>query len=68
MDKRTQDYFDTILKKEPITLSEVEIKFLRARRSYLKKVQLEEYDNVLNPKQTKPPVKETVKNKNANTK
>lgn len=60
MDQTSQEYFDKIVAKDPDTLSQQEIDFLRARRSYLKKVQLEEYDKVLNPK-AKPPVKETAK-------
>jgi len=68
MDQRTQEYFDSILKKEPIALNETEIKFLRARSSYLKKAQLEEYESVLYPKETKPVEKQTVKKQNATTK
>ena len=60
MDQRSQEYLDAILKKEPETINESEKAFLRARRSYLKKAQLEEYDSVLNPK-TKPVEKQTVK-------
>ena len=60
MDQRTQEVFNRILAKNPEELSTDDIVFLRARRSYLKKSQLEEYDEVLNPK-TKPPTKETVK-------
>lgn len=50
MDQRSQEYFDKILTKDPETLNESEIVFLRARRSYLKKIQLAEYESVLNPK------------------
>jgi hypothetical protein len=50
MDLRSQEHFDKILKKTPKELNEQEIAFLRARSSYLKKSQLEEYDSVLNPK------------------
>lgn len=63
MDPKSQEYFDQILAKEIETLNENEVKFLRARRSYLRKTQLEEYDSILNP-ETKPPKTETVK-KNA---
>ena len=62
MDQRSQEYFDKILKKEPETLTEDEIGFLRARQSYLKKAQIEEYDNILNPKvKSQTSEKETVK-------
>ena len=50
MDKRTQEYFDKLIAKSPESLTTEEIAFLRARRSYLKKAQLEEYDEILNPK------------------
>lgn len=63
MDPKSQEYLNTILTKEPKALSQDEVLFLRARRSYLKKAQLEEYEDILNPK-TKPPKQETV-NKNA---
>ena len=64
MDEKSQELLNTILAKDPSTLNPNEISFLRARRSYLKKIQLEEYNSIL---ETKPPIKETVK-KNANTK
>ena len=63
MDQKSQEYFDKILKKDPETLNKDEIAFLRARRSYLKKSQLEEYASVL---ETKPAEKQTVK-QNART-
>lgn len=66
MDKRSQEYLDKILTKVPETLNSEERAFLRARRTYLKKAQLEEYDSILNPKvvspeETKPAEKQTVK-------
>ena len=51
MDEKSQDYLNKILAKEPGSLSESEIGFLRARSSYLKKSQLEEYDGVLEPEE-----------------
>ena len=39
-----------ILKKDPKNLNTDEIAFLRARVSYLKDSQKEEYANILNPK------------------
>lgn len=60
MNPEAQAVLDEILKKDPQNLTTDDIEFLRARSSYLKKSQLDEYDSVLNPK-TKPPVKETVK-------
>lgn len=50
MDKRTQEYFDKLIAKSPESLTTDEIAFLRARISYFKKAQLEEYDGILNPK------------------
>ena len=63
MDKRSQEYLDKILAKSPESLNATEIAFLRARRSYLKKAQREEYQSVL---ETKPPKTEPV-NKNDKT-
>lgn len=65
MNPEAQAVLDQILTKSPEELNQEEISFLRARSSYLKKFQLEEYDDVL--KETKPPVTETVK-KNAKVK
>lgn len=62
MNPEAQEYLNKILAKEPETLTIDEIRFLRARRSYLKNSQLEEYQSVL---ETKPPVKEPVKKRNA---
>ena len=58
MNPEAQEYLDSILKKSPDILNKDEIAFLRARRSYLKESQLEEYESVL---ETKPPKKEPVK-------
>lgn len=66
MNPEAQERLNKILAKTPEELNEQEILFLRARRSYLKKSQLEEYDSILNPK-AKPAVKQTV-NKDANAK
>jgi len=66
MNPEAVEYLNKILTKDPETLNDNEIRFLRARRTYLKKSQLEEYSSVL---ETKPPVKETVKqNGKTNTK
>lgn len=64
MNPEAQAVLDEILKKDVDELTDYEIGFLRARRSYLKKAQLEEYSSILN---TKPAKKQTVK-ENANTK
>ena len=53
MDQKSREYLDKILTKDPEILNEGEIRFLRARRDYLKKSQLEEYDSVLNPVKVK---------------
>ena len=67
MNKEAQEYLNKILAKTPETLNEYEIGFLRARSSYLKKAQLEEYESVLNPKvKNQTPTKGTVKKQNAN--
>lgn len=47
MNKEAQERLDEILKKEPEALTSEDKAFLRARRSYLKKAQLEEYSLVL---------------------
>ena len=60
MDPRSQERLDNILKKNPETLTIEEIGFLRARRSYLKKIQLEEYESVLNPVTSQTSDEETV--------
>jgi len=52
MDDKSQIYLDQILKKDVATLTESDIRFIRARRSYLKKYQLEEYEDILEPKET----------------
>ena len=67
MDERSQAYLNQILSKDPETLTEEEIGFLRARRTYLKAIQLEEYASVLNENQTSNKT-ETVKTTNAKLK
>lgn len=49
MNPEAQAYLDAILKKNPEELNHLELTFLRARRDYLKKSQLEEYKDVLFP-------------------
>lgn len=61
MNPEAQAVLDEILKKDADQLTEEEKIFLRARRGYLKKAQLEEYAEVLNSQTSE---KETV-NKNA---
>ncbi len=58
MNPEAQAYLDEILKIEPENLTEEQKRFLRARSSYLKRIQLEEYASVL---ETKPLETETVK-------
>ena len=60
MDPRSQERLDNILKKDPTTLTQEEIGFLRARRIYLKKIQLEEYASVLNLVKSQTSDEETV--------
>lgn len=60
MNPEAQAYLEEILKKNPAELTEEECAFLRARVSYLKPAQKEEYEDVLKVKnQTSD--KETVK-------
>lgn len=56
MDKVSQERLDEILSKDPEELNEDQKSFLRARRGYLKKSQLEEYKSVINdsPKEQTP--------------
>lgn len=61
MNPEAQAFLDAILKKNPEELNSEEKGFLRARRSYLKKSQLDEYESVLEEKKTKPLITETVK-------
>jgi len=58
LDQRSQEILDTILEKAPDTLNKDDVGFLRARISYLKKAQIEEYDSTLNPKVKKEKAKE----------
>ena len=58
MNPTAQAYLDQVLLKSPENLSKDEIAFLRARKSYLKTSQIEEYSSVL---ETKPVVTQTVK-------
>ena len=58
MNEEARAYLDLILTKSPELLTKDEIAFLRARRTYLKPAQLEEYKSVL---ETKPVVTQTVK-------
>lgn len=62
MDPKSEEHLEKILKKGPQELTDNEISFLKARRSYLKPIQLDEYESVLNqtPKGT---VKKHAKNK-----
>lgn len=50
MNPEAQAVLDGILRKSPDELSPEDIAFLRARVSYLKKSQLEDYDSVLKSK------------------
>lgn len=47
MDKQTQEYFDSVVAKEPSALTSEEISFLKARREYLDPVQKEILGSVL---------------------
>lgn len=48
MDAKSQERLNNILTRDPHELNEDERAFLRARRGYLKKSQLEEYKEVIN--------------------
>ena len=60
MDPRSQERLDSILTKNPSALTQEEVGFLRARRSYLKKIHLEEYESVLNSVSSQTSDEETV--------
>ena len=47
MNPEAQAFLDEILKKKPENLNPDEIEFLAGRRDYLKKAQLEEFEDVL---------------------
>jgi len=47
MDLKSKERFDKILEKPSTEFTKDEIAFLKARRAYLKKPQLEEYKNIL---------------------
>lgn len=47
MDQKSQEYLQSILQKNPRDLNQNEILFLKARRSYVKDSQLEEFKSVL---------------------
>ncbi len=71
MDQKSQEYLSEILTKNPEELSQAEIVFLRARRSYLKNTQLDEYKSVLTDKnqtseEKSEPVKQHAKNSKTN--
>ena len=75
MNPDAQEYLDKILKKSPNDLNTEEMGFLRARRSYLKPAQVEEYKEVLEvksvkeqPKENQTSEEETVKKPNAKSK
>tara|TARA_Y100000310_G_scaffold335875_1_gene418986 strand:- start:744 stop:935 length:192 start_codon:yes stop_codon:yes gene_type:complete len=57
VDPKSKEYLDKILEKNLEELTEDEKSFLRARRSYLKRADLEEYKGVLNQTSKKEPVK-----------
>ena len=61
MDSESEKHLNEILKKSPNTLNKDEIAFLRARRSYLKPSQLEEYASILNQTSAMEPVKKNAK-------
>lgn len=64
MNKEAEALLAEILAKNPEALSENEIDFLRARRSYLKKIHLEEFKDVLENQTSK---EETVKSHDKET-
>ena len=50
MNPEAKEYFNKILEKRPEALTDPEKGFLRARRSYLNKSQVDEYKDVLEAK------------------
>lgn len=61
MNPEAQEYLNQILTKSPDSLTPDEIGFLKARKSYLKPIHLEEYKSVLEPNLTKETVKKDAK-------
>jgi len=60
MDPKSKERLDKILTKNPDALTEDEIGFIKARRSYLKKIQIEEYESILKPVTSQTSDQETV--------
>ncbi len=67
MNPEAKEILDKILAKSPQVLTEDEIGFLRARRTYLKPSQIEEYKSVLGDQTSqKEPVKQNDKSRKTN--
>lgn len=66
MDDRSKERLEQLLEKSPESLTEEEIRFIRARRLYLKKYQLEEYGELLNQTSKKETVKKHGKTRKTN--
>lgn len=62
MDERSKERLTKLVEKTPGELTKDDIGFLRARRSYLTKAQVAEFDDILNPRiENQTSQKETVK-------
>lgn len=57
MNPEAEELLKKILAKSMVALTEDDKAFLRARKSYLKESQLEEYASILEPKKDSPPKK-----------
>ena len=49
MDPKSREYLDKLLTRRPEDLNDYEKGFIKARRSYLTKAQLDEYESIINP-------------------
>ena len=61
MDDRSKERLDELLLKEPKTLTDIQIAFLKARRSYLSESQEEKLSSIFNQTSKRETVKKNVK-------
>jgi len=61
MDDRSKERLDELLLKEPKTLTDIQIAFLKARRSYLSKSQEEKLSSIFNQTSKRETVKKNAK-------
>jgi hypothetical protein len=61
MDDRSKERLDELLLKEPKTLTDIQIAFLKARRSYLSESQEEKLSSIFNQTSKRETVKKNAK-------